>query len=461
MTTDRDSLISRGAIDPSELSGSKYFESLISAATDRGVFSVEAAEKLQYELFELIAMKTEQYNGGFSSSIPTELARSLADGVAYTVGAALKRYATPEAALEALKNEKLSSIYADGKLSVESLLSSVRRMYPILVRTLPDTGNVTYSATVKDGILGFLKKYNPEYEPQETIITADYPTALPFPDLTGVEFIEEYVRRIYNENRFLSHFDAAEIRVLLEHCGQDSGELIFNVFSEVLKCSLGNELCGKNPLRPSPCTKSRLCEVFSGLTKAGIYDLLRSAATKLIDLMGLTNKGVCDYIFAALPAISTEIGAAVGLGDASRAFICRRTPTHAAQTVTVSFGNKMPDEKYRELIDRLEECESFSEKQAVIFEEVKSLGDFTDVVCDLFDLTVQQIAVLLSRLTPYELAALDKRLSDSNESDLSVLSDGEIRLRAAIDEYLSGQTEEYRARFSGLCDMIAIEDDAQ
>lgn len=91
------------AMDPSALRQGEYLVSLLAEARRCGLLPQAEMERFQMDSLSLLAVQSERYNGGASSSIRVEKAQELLAGVYYTVGAALKACPTPEAALELLR----------------------------------------------------------------------------------------------------------------------------------------------------------------------------------------------------------------------------------------------------------------------------------------------------------------------------------------------------------------------
>ncbi len=179
-------------MDPAALRQGEYLVSLLTEARRCGLLPQKEMERFQMDSLSLLAVQSERYSGGTSSSIRVEKAQELLAGIYYTVGTALKACPTPEAALDMLRQEPLAALFEAGQRRIQRKLHTARLLHRRLKRELFATPNVFYHATAVEGIDGFFKLYRPALFPQETHITADYPTFMERPELTGIEFIEAY-----------------------------------------------------------------------------------------------------------------------------------------------------------------------------------------------------------------------------------------------------------------------------
>lgn len=133
------------AIDPTALRQGEYLVSLLTEARRCGLLPQAEVERFQMDSLSLLAIQSERYNGGASSSIRVEKAQELLAGVYYTVGAALKACPTPEAALELLRQESLTSLFEAGQRRIQRKLHTARLLHRRLKRELFATP--TYSTT--------------------------------------------------------------------------------------------------------------------------------------------------------------------------------------------------------------------------------------------------------------------------------------------------------------------------
>ena len=126
-------------------------------------------------------------------------------------------------------------------------------------KALFPTANEFYRATLSDGIDGFFKLYRPAFAAQEIHITADYPTFFGLPEKDGVEFMEDYLRCLSHENRFLGCFAPETVHALLLGLDERYPQLILNLYGPVLAAALGCVLTRQSVARlrydPAPAER--------------------------------------------------------------------------------------------------------------------------------------------------------------------------------------------------------------
>ena len=231
-------LTRRTLLDPLALDGRDYFASLLAEGQRCGLLSDRDLSRLQGESLTLLAERADAWSHGLSTSLPAERAQQLLGSVLYIVSLELKAGPTPEEAVERLRREPLAALYAAGQKRITRKLQAARTLHRQLKKTLFPTPNQFYRATLADGVDGFFKLYRPALAAQEIHITADYPTFFGLPPLDGVEFMEEYLRCLSHENRFLRCFAPETVHALLLGLDENYPLLILNLYGPVLAAAL-------------------------------------------------------------------------------------------------------------------------------------------------------------------------------------------------------------------------------
>lgn len=101
------------------------------------------------------------------------------------------------------------------------------------MKNLIKTNNYFYNATLKDGIEGFFKIYNPSYDSESIFITLDYEPFIQRSNLRGIECIREYLYYINYENIFCNNFSYQKIDDLLRKIYINYKELPINIFEVI------------------------------------------------------------------------------------------------------------------------------------------------------------------------------------------------------------------------------------
>lgn len=299
-----------------------YFQSLLEAACSGGLLSESNMQKIQMDLFVLLADFTDKWNRGESSSIRLEKAQDILSSISFVLGVQLKSYPTPEQAVYALRNTSLKSIHEKGMQIIRKKLEISRMTQQRIINNMLKTPNVYYRSTIMGGIHGFFKLYNPLFTAHEIHITADYPVHIGRPDLNGIEFIESYLHCLEAENAFCALFNPCDIHNLLCGLTQDYQNIPMNLYEPVLLSALGLILTCHIPDRLN-LTKSDLkllYHVFTDKSDIEMQTCLEDSITGLTEIMKIT-KNSKNYAFIAVKKCIPTIKMAVTMGTLDKVFL--------------------------------------------------------------------------------------------------------------------------------------------
>lgn len=423
-------------IEREQLCENNYFQSLLEQACNKGLLGEREIERIQYECLALLAEKTERYNAGDSSSIPIEKAREIMNSIFFTISLSLKDCSCPDDAVSCLQHKPVNELYQNGRKIIDKMLVTTKTLHKKLISNLINTPNIFYGSTIKNGVNSFFKLYYPDFFAHETHITADYLPYNPIPQLDGIEFIRAYVIAVYYENRFLSYFNSDSIHHLL--CGYDENytELLMNLYAPVLTASLGCVIAGTNPFSLDITEQGidAIAREFEQKSKAEIANVVSNAATKLCEKIQCPV-GVVQYIQNSLAFIIDRINVAISENTLKRVFMLPEYPEDNPK-ILFSYGTKMDDELYRNVIDEIQRCNSLPNKISVIKSNIHSLADLEDVLLDA-EMTSFEIQGVLCELSLPEIAVLSKKYFLHFDVDTLNLREQEILLRESLKEFVS------------------------
>ncbi len=436
------------------LSGEFYFQSLVEQAFKQGLIDDCAMESIQMQSIRLLAERTERFNKGDSSSVRIERAQSIMASNFYTMSIYLKSLPDADAAVAEIKGTPVSEIYKKGRRMLDIKLHSAKHFYSIICRNKIQTPNHDYNATIDEGIKSFFYTYDADFAAHEIIPVIDYPLSTPVADLAGLEYIQRYLGNLQLENLFCSKFDAAAIhRVML---GYDTGygELLINIYQQVLSQALGCALLHKNISRLEilHCDAQKLEQLFAGKSREEIHCLISDAACVLCRTLGITSNGPEKYIRETLPEISSRIYNAAGSGALSRVIVIPQEQD-CCETLRYSAGEKMDDEKYRGLIEEILQCRYAQDKLEIIKNNIKSLEDIEDVLVDA-ELDETEAFEVLKLLGEAELSVLIGRHIYGTEIEAVDCSDRGKRLHQYLSRYLLCLPSEIREEVKRLAGSI-------
>lgn len=432
-------------IDRSRLNEEFYFQSLLEEAYASNMLLDTDIEKIQFQCLELLAYKTERYNSGDSSSIPVEIAESIMKSNLYTIGIWLKSFTCADDAVKALMDTKIIDLYNKARKRIDSKFNAAKHIFTMVMQNKLVTDNQTYNDTVTEGMKGFFKIYNPDYEAHEIHITADYPLCNAIENFAGIEFIQRYLESIYYENMFCSYFSSDDIKHLL--CGYDEGysNLIINIFEQVLTAAIGCKLAGAPALglNISKVQIEYLHSILYEKSKDDIKKMILKANNELQEELSINNVLLEQYMGKSLPPIISNICNAVKGNTLHKIFITQKHP-ELTPKLYFSFGDKMDDEQYRNIIEEIMQCRFSSDKIAIVKDKVHSLADLEDLFFDA-ELSSSEISAILNELEMVEIVALAKRHPFESPIDVMDLSESEQEFRQCLNNYIKGQSLEQQS----------------
>lgn len=389
-----------------------YVQSLLEQARACGLLSEKELSAIQTDLVLILSEQTQLWSRGKSSSIPTDKAQDIMTSILFVLGIQLKSYEMPEQAVDALKSEPLKLLFEKGLELVRRKKAVSRHLQKKILENLLDTPNVYYRSTIADGINGFFKLYRPQFAAHEIHITADYPVLIGRPELDGIEFIEQYLRCIRAENAFCVCFAPQDIHHLLCGLTQDYRSVPLNIFEPVLLSALGLVIQKRNPKRLDLTKQelSLLYRFFSGQTQKEIQASLKQALLDLDEKMNLPQISV-QYASLCIPKLAETIRNAVKMETLDKVFLISAYPEREPQinlSNLMFYGDRMNDNEYQKLVEKILQADSGEEKIAFILNGVHSFADLLDLLSDTelyedeFDLLINLLplpafAMLLSQ----------------------------------------------------------------
>ena len=304
----------------------------------------------EYELEELIPIVTylaEKFTRKESSSITYEKARQLMEAVEYCIKENqlveqdvqwnwwIKEHdiRTESILQESVLQESLShdegkitakTVSEDGKITAKAAyelgyhivlekVNQIRTIYNQLIETFDAYGNRNYEDTVKRGIPGFLLYYDARFEPQNHILSMDYPVLVSLEHACGADVILDYVKGIALEQQFLQQLPKDYIEEILSQYHGDYKNMYFNLCIPVLHQILGRLIVGKR-LMDSMFTQQDY-ETISEYVRENQKDqLINDCTERLRQFLGLYYEGATElfhYLGSELENFVTELENAV------------------------------------------------------------------------------------------------------------------------------------------------------
>ena len=175
------------------------------------------------------------------------------------------------------------------KLIEENFLKTKAQLQFIQDNCL-STDVIAYNDTI-GGLSMFFSSYDIDYESHETPASIDYPLSNDNTNLTGIEYISEYLHKLQLENEFCSYFPDEEIHSLLRGYDLHYKDLLFNIYELILTNAIGGLLLGKDQisLQIKDYERQLLQSELSGLSENELDDCIDQAASEICRLLNIEN----------------------------------------------------------------------------------------------------------------------------------------------------------------------------
>lgn len=147
-----------------------------------------------------------------------------------------------------VKHQKITieSRYEFGASCVREKTQKALQKYNQLTPVFRDYKNRCLYDTVVKGLPEFFRWYDCKFEPQNTILTLDYPVLTDLSGESGIDKIYDYILCLRLEQTFMNRFPEDFILEILAKYSKDAGSLIENLCEIVLTNLLSHILIGKN-----------------------------------------------------------------------------------------------------------------------------------------------------------------------------------------------------------------------
>lgn len=286
---------------------------------DQGLVTPEDIAAFQDRFMRLIERRTAIYTMGDSTSVPKHVAADLLRSVSFVLGIDPERPDIPERLLTVdIEDEfrrKLAEIERKVELSGELWREVVSTIPPIPSTALRDT-----LAAIGD----FPPRYDFRSMAHDIPVVFDYPLCSPVPETPlGVDYINEYLRRLLVEGDFLRRFDVDECVRVLERSSPDFEDLLVNLYEPVATNAIGRALTGKDPRPPriSDEERAEIARRLGPLTGAQRGRAMREAALATCDSLGIHDDGAVEYVCALVPELLPRIDVGLARGDLKGVFV--------------------------------------------------------------------------------------------------------------------------------------------
>lgn len=201
---------------------------------------------MDYEMEELVPIVgklAEKYTAHESTSITYEKAEQLMGAVLYCIHE-LREISENAPSL----NEKIPAQRAY-EIGAEYVKKKTEKALDLYNRILPEFchyENKCLHDTFVKGIPEFFKWYDIRFEPQNTIVSLDYPLMKDISEYTGIDKIFEFIKSIGLEQKFLKLFPEGYVINVLSKDNGNWKESMDNICETVFIHVIGHIILGKS-----------------------------------------------------------------------------------------------------------------------------------------------------------------------------------------------------------------------
>lgn len=265
------------------------------------------------ELLPLVGELANKYTSKQSSSITYEKAQQFMEAVLYCIG----EYENSDPMKEMLLGKNTQ---ADAKtayhLGYEMVLQKVRntkKQYHEMIQDFNSYGNRCCYDTFVRGIPNFFLYYDPRFQPQNHLLTLDYPVLHPMEGLCGIDAVEIYINCASMEQMFLKAFPEEYIRHVVNAYTKNCDDLIINLASITIRNILGAWIAGKEiNVGGYTLKEQERVKIFgSENSTEAMEKILEKGVSKLMNLLFHGNKELLEYFIHDLHDFSFELKNAV------------------------------------------------------------------------------------------------------------------------------------------------------
>ena len=288
-------------------------------ARGEALTSPEAVAAFQDRFLRLLGRRTALYTMGDSSSVPKHVAIELMRSVCYVLGFDAEEGVIPERLLSA----DLEAEFARGLAELERKVKLTDELWHEVDLKTPHIDNQGLRDTLVE-LRGFTSGYDYRFMAHDCACSFDYQICHAVPsELLGVDYINEYLRRLLIESEFLGRFELdAVVRVLDASCPDYRG-LLINLYEPVAANAIGRVLAGEEPraLDVGERERAAIATRLGALGRGARARAPREAAEGVCDALGIRDEAARKYLAEYAEELLPRIEVALRAGDLRGVFV--------------------------------------------------------------------------------------------------------------------------------------------
>lgn len=272
---------------------------------------------MQYELEELVpivAKLAEKYTSKESTSITYEKAQQLMEAVIYCIH---ECETSEQYSLIREEERSAQKMYENGVRCVKEKVKKSLELYNKIMINFSSYENECLYDTVVKGLPEFFKWYDYEFEPQNSLLTLDYPVLADVSEHTGIDRIYDYLVCISMEQKFLNKFPSEFVINVLSQYDHRYKRMIDNICEIVLRYVVIHILSGNDfsHFCLSPEEYQHLQSLIHQKDLAQLRKIIKYAIKVLVRDHYENDENLWEYLCLAVDNISVRIKNAADYGN--------------------------------------------------------------------------------------------------------------------------------------------------
>lgn len=183
------------------------------------------------ELFPIVGKLAEQYTSNESGSVTYETANQLMGAVIYCIR---ETEIQNETSLQPKTSCPAKQAYETGFALARQKVKQALCLYNEITQEFESYGNQCIMDVIQIGMPEFFKWYDLKFNPQNEILTLDYPVLKDLSEFEGIDKIYEYLICIQIEQQFLSQLPKEFVERALKSQGIPARDQMDNLCETVL-----------------------------------------------------------------------------------------------------------------------------------------------------------------------------------------------------------------------------------
>jgi len=275
---------------------------------------------MDYKMEELVSVAgklAEKYTSFENTSVTYEKAEQLMGAVLYCI----REEGMPGRYEVAGGGRKpAQQAYEAGLAQVGEKVKAALDLYNDLLPEFVYYENRCLYETFAKGLPEFFRRYDMKFEPQDTIITLDYPVLKDLSDYTGIDKIYEFIVCIRLEQTFFKCFPESYAVNVLKRYNNFYKEMIDNICGILFLSVFGHMLIRK-PLSGQGFAGEdylRMEEELAGLGRAELEQWMQKAAAVFVEESCVGDKKLLEYLAGSITDHAVRMKEAAGSGALGR-----------------------------------------------------------------------------------------------------------------------------------------------